>query len=52
MFVAAFHVHMQIGWFWTNRGMEVPIYLLLACLAIVIRGGGPLSLDSRLGREI
>ena len=52
MFVAAFHVHMQIGWFWTNRGMEVPTYLLLICLAIVIRGGGPLSLDSRLGREI
>jgi putative oxidoreductase len=52
MFVAAFHVHMQIGWFWTNRGMEVPFYLLLICLSIMIRGGGPLSLDSRLGREI
>ena len=52
MFVATFRVHIQIGWFWTNRGMEVPIYLLLICLAIVIRGGGPLSLDSRLGREI
>jgi len=52
MLVAAFHVHMQIGWFWTNRGMEVPFYLLLICLAILIRGGGPLSLDSRLGREI
>ena len=52
MFVAAFHVHMQIGWFWTNRGMEVPFYLLLICLAILIRGGGPLSLDSRLPREI
>jgi hypothetical protein len=24
----------------------------LMCLAILIRGGGPLSLDSRLGREI
>jgi putative oxidoreductase len=52
MFVAAFHVHMQIGWFWSNRGMEVPFYLLLICLAILIRGGGPLSLDRRLGREI
>ena len=52
MFVAAFHVHMPIGWFWTNRGMEVPLYLLLMCLAILIRGGGPLSLDHRLGREI
>jgi putative oxidoreductase len=52
MFVGAFHVHMPIGWFWPNRGMEVPLYLLLICLAILIRGGGPLSLDRRLGREI
>jgi putative oxidoreductase len=52
MFVAAFDVTIQRGWFWTNGGMEVPIYLLLMCLAILIRGGGPLSLDSRLGREI
>jgi putative oxidoreductase len=52
MLVAAFHVHIQIGWFWPNRGMEVPFYLLLICLSILIRGGGRLSLDSRLGREI
>jgi putative oxidoreductase len=52
MFVAAFHVHMPIGWFWTGRGMEVPLYLLLVCLAIVIRGGGALSLESRFSREI
>ena len=52
MFVAAFHVHMPRGWFWSAGGMEVPLYLLLISLAIVIRGGGPLSLDSCLGREI
>jgi putative oxidoreductase len=52
MLVAAFHVHAPIGWFWTKRGMEVPLYLLLISLAILIRGGGPLSLDNRLGREI
>src|SRR5690349_10530005 len=52
MFVAAFHVHMPIGWFWTGRGMEVPFYLLLISLGILIRGGGQLSLDNRLGREI
>src|SRR6201984_15390 len=52
MFVAAFHNHMQIGWVWKNGGREVPCYLLLICLAIVIRGGDPLSLDPRLGREI
>ena len=52
MFVAAFHVHIHIGWFWTNRGMEVPLYLFLICVAIVIRGGGALSLDRAIGREI
>jgi putative oxidoreductase len=52
MFVAAFYVTIQRGWFWANGGMEVPLYLLLICLAILIRGGGPLSLDIRLGREI
>jgi putative oxidoreductase len=52
MAVAAFHVHMKIGWFWTGRGMEVPLYLLLICLAILVRGGGALSIDRVLGREI
>jgi len=52
MFVAAFHVTIQRGWFWTGGGMEVPLYLLLVCLAILIRGAGSLSLDRRLGSEI
>ena len=52
MFVAAFHVTIQRGWFWANGGLEVPLYLLLINLAIVIRGGGPLSLDRTIGREI
>jgi putative oxidoreductase len=42
---------MQVGWFWTNHGMEVPLYLMLISLAILIRGGGPYSLDRALGRE-
>src|SRR5580700_1622375 len=50
MFVAV--VHVKHGWFSVSGGMEVELYLLLMCLAILIRGGGPLSLDSRLGREI
>lgn len=51
MFVAAFHVTIQRGWFWSHGGMEVPLYLLLISLAILIRGGGPLSLDRLFGRE-
>ena len=52
MAVAAFHVHLKVGWFWTGRGMEIPLYLPLICLAILIRGGGALSVDRTLGREI
>jgi len=52
MVVAAFHVHIKIGWFWPSRGMEVPLYLMLICVALVVGGGGPLSVDRRIGREI
>jgi putative oxidoreductase len=52
MLVAAFHVQMSISWFWANRGMEVPLCLILICLAIVIRNAGPLSPNRLIGREI
>jgi putative oxidoreductase len=52
MAVAAFHVNIQRGWWWTGGGMEMPLLLMLICLAILIRGGGALSLDRVLGREI
>ncbi len=52
MAVAAFHVHMKIGWFWNARGMELPLYLMLITLAIAVRGGGALSVDRAFGREI
>jgi hypothetical protein len=32
--------------------MEVPRYSLLISLTILNRGGGPLSLDRSIGREI
>ena len=44
MAVAAYHVHLKVGWFWSGRGMEIPLYLLPICLAILIRGGGALSI--------
>ena len=51
MAVAAFYVHVEIGWFWRGGGAEVPLYLMVICLAVLIRGGGPMSLDRVLGRE-
>ena len=49
---AAFMVHLPMGFFWTSGGMEYPLMWMVLALALVIGGGGPLSLDRRLGREL
>ena len=49
--VAAFLVHMPIGWFWSGRGMEYPLLWMLLCIAVVMRGSGPLSVDAARGRD-
>lgn len=51
MAVATFHVHWPNGYFWSDGGWEYPAFWMLAAIALVIRGGGPLSLDRLLGRE-
>jgi putative oxidoreductase len=51
MYVASFHYNNQFGWWWTKGGMEMPLLLLGIAIAILIRGGGPYSLDRRIGRE-
>lgn len=45
MLVAIVKVHLAKGFFMQNGGYEFPLVLLVACLAIVIDGHGPLSLD-------
>jgi putative oxidoreductase len=52
MAVATFYYNAQFGYFWTNRGLEMPLLLLVLSLVIMIRGGGEYSLDRRIGREI
>ena len=52
MAVAAFKVHMQFGFFWTNRGYEYPLMWMLLAIALLLRGGGELSVDRALGREV
>ena len=42
----------QFGYFWTNRGYEYVLMWGLVTLAIALRGGGPYSLDRRIGREL
>ena len=52
MFVAAFHVHLGNGYFWTKGGLEYPLLLALLGLAYFIRGGGDLSIDKQIGKEL
>ena len=49
--VAAVAVHLPIGWFWTGRGAEYPLLWMLLCVAVVMRGSGPLSIDAARGRD-
>jgi putative oxidoreductase len=40
------------GFAWTRRGYEYVLLWGLVCFAIALRGGGPYSLDRRIGREL
>lgn len=52
MAVAIIGVHLGNGYFWTNKGYEYPLMWGLLCLAIAVRGGGRLSLDHAIGKEL
>ena len=52
MLVATFHVHIGNGIFWTKGGFEYPLLLALLALAFFIRGGGDLSIDKKIGKEL
>jgi putative oxidoreductase len=40
------------GFSWMHRGYEYVLLWGLVCFAIALRGGGPYSLDRKLGREL
>ena len=40
------------GFGWLRRGYEYTLLWGLLCFAIALRGGGPYSLDRKLGREL
>ena len=44
--------HAGNGFAWTAGGYEYPLMWGAIALAILFRGGGPLSVDAKLGREI
>jgi putative oxidoreductase len=45
-------VYWKTGFVWTRRGYEYTLMWGLICFAIALRGGGPYSLDRKLGREL
>ncbi len=50
MTVIVYHHLPKFGW--TDRGYEYPLMWGLVMFAIALRGGGPLSLDRRIGKEL
>jgi len=54
MAIITFVAHYANGFGWTSPrgGWEYPLFWGLIVLAIALRGGGPYSLDRKLGREL
>jgi putative oxidoreductase len=52
MVVAVLQVHLANGFFWTSLGWEYPAFWGLVAFIILLRGGGPLSLDRAIGVEL
>lgn len=52
MLVIAFVANWAAGFSASKNGWEYPLFWGLIYLAIGLRGGGPYSLDRRLGREL
>ena len=50
--VLMFKVHVARGYGVAVNGIELPLMWLMLFIAILLRGGGPWSVDRRLGREI
>jgi len=48
MLVAIFSVHISNGLFMSNNGYEYALTLMVATLALMIQGGGHLSVDKLL----
>ena len=50
--VITFLAHWPAGFAWSRGGWEYPLFWGLILFAIALRGGGPYSLDRKLGWEL
>ena len=51
-FLVIVKVHSTAGWGANVQGAEFPFLWLIVLVFILLRGGGPISLDAKLGKEI
>ncbi len=52
MGVLTFYIYWSNGFSWTARGYEFTLLWGIVLLVIALRGGGPWSLDRKIGREL
>ncbi|MBX9738560.1 MAG: DoxX family protein [Beijerinckiaceae bacterium] len=52
MAVLTFYIYWGNGYAWTARGYEYTLMWGLVLFAVALRGGGPWSVDRRIGREL
>jgi len=52
LFTRFFAAAAAIGFSWLNRGYEYTLLWGLVCFAIALRGGGPYSIDRKIGVEL
>jgi putative oxidoreductase len=50
--LTAVDYHRQFGFFWDIRGFEYPLFWSIVVFHFLIRGGGPWSVDARIGHEV
>ncbi len=50
--LVAVSFHAANGFYWNNLGFEYPLFWALVVLHIMMRGGGPWSIDRIIGREV
>jgi len=42
----------QFGFFWSKGGWEYPLLLLAVSMVFLVRGGGELSIDAKMSKEL
>jgi putative oxidoreductase len=52
LIVAIVTYHWDFGFNWEGRGIEYPLFWAIVVFHFLVHGGGPWSLDARIGREI